>query len=197
VARNALRVRQATDADLPALVELGEELRDVTLPATNGTGRARTPAARIILEQRYREALGSPDRRVVVVVDADDEPVGMALFTVSPANPLVDTPSVHMTHSVVSRRHERRGAGKALVAAAAAYADERGIDQLVVSVNPASREGNRFFARLGFAPLAVRRVAPVQVVRRRLAQTELTTLEHVARRRPRGVAALPMAPSDS
>jgi GNAT superfamily N-acetyltransferase len=114
---------------------------------------------------------------------------------VSLANPLVDTPSVHMTHSVVSRRHERRGAGKALVAAAAAYADERGIDQLVVSVNPGSREGNRFFARLGFAPLAVRRIAPVSVVRRRLAQTELTAMEHVVRRRPRRVPALPVTPS--
>ena len=196
MARSALRVREARDSDLPAIVGLGEELRDVTLPTADVPGRARTPAARIVLEQRYREALGSPDRRLVVVVDARDEPLGMALLTVSPANPLVDVPAVHMTHSVVSRRHERRGAGKALVAAAAAYADERGIDQIVVSVNPGSREGNRFFARLGFAPLAVRRVAPVAVVRRRLAQTELSTMEHVVRRRPRRVPALPVGPTE-
>jgi hypothetical protein len=34
-----------------------------------------------------------------------------------------------------------------------------------VSVHPGSRDANRFFARLGFAPMAVRRVAPVAVVR--------------------------------
>lgn len=196
--RSVLRVREARDGDLPALVELGEEMRDLLLPTaadTAGAGRPRSAGARSVLEQRYREALASADRRLVVVVDLDDEPLGMALFTVSAANPLVDTPAVHMTHAVVSRRHERRGAGKALVAAAAAYAEERGLEQIVVSVNPGSREGNRFFARLGFAPLAVRRVAPVPVVRRRLAQTELSTMEHVVRRRPRRAVALGPLPA--
>lgn len=197
MARTALHVRAARDGDLPALVELSEELRDVLLPTADAAGRAGSAVARAALEQRFREALASEDRHLVVVVDGDDAPVGMALFTVSTANPLVDAPSLHMTHSVVSRRHERRGAGKALVAAAAAYAEERGLDQLVVSVNPGSREGNRFFARLGFAPLAVRRVAPVPVVRRRLAQTEPVAVDHVVRRRPRRLArvsALPVVP---
>ena len=36
-----------------------------------------------------------------------------------------------------------------------------GIEQLVISVDPGSRDSARFFARLGFVPLAVRRTAPV------------------------------------
>jgi GNAT superfamily N-acetyltransferase len=122
----------------------------------------------------------------VVVVNDAEEPLGMALLTIASANALLDLPAVHMSHAVVADRHKRRGAGKALVAAAAAYAEAHGLDQIVVSVHPwldatptASSPGS------GFAPLAVRRVAPVAVVRRRLAQVERGPTDHVVRR-PRG-----------
>jgi predicted GNAT family acetyltransferase len=107
----------------------------------------------------------------------------MALLCVAPANALVDIPAVHMSHAVVGDRHKRRGAGRALVCAAAAYAEQRGIEQLVVSVHPGSRDANRFFARLGSPPLAVRRTAPVAAVRRRLGQAETRPVaDHVVRR---------------
>jgi ribosomal protein S18 acetylase RimI-like enzyme len=185
--RSALRVRPATGADVPALLALGDELRDALLPSVpEAGGRPRgTPAgARAMLEQRYLEALSDPDRHLVVVVNEAEEPLGMALFTIASANALLDLPAVHMSHAVVADKHKRRGAGKALVAAAASYADAHGLEQIVVSVHPGSRDANRFFARLGFAPLAVRRVAPVAVVRRHLAQGE-SPADHVVRRRPR------------
>lgn len=187
MARTALHVRPATDRDLPALLSFGAELRDQLLPAADRGTRARASslAARGLLEPRYLEALSDPDRHLVVVVGDGDEPLGMALLCVAPANALLDLPAVHMSHSMVADRHKRRGAGKALVAAAAAFAEERGVEQIVVSVSPGSRDANRFFARLGFAPLAVRRVAPVAVVRRRLASPESRTLESVVQRRHR------------
>jgi ribosomal protein S18 acetylase RimI-like enzyme len=198
--RAALHVRPATDADLPALVELGAELREALLPSSE-LPRWGGPGARSVLEQRFRDVLASDDRRLVLVVSESDEPLGMALLSVCVVNPLLDVPAVHMTHSVVRRRDARRGVGKALVQAAAAFADERGVDQLVVSVRPGWREANRFFARLGFMPLAVRRTASVSAVRRRIAQQEtaLTSgvqagiqagVHTVVRRRPsRGVGA--------
>jgi ribosomal protein S18 acetylase RimI-like enzyme len=196
--KGSVRVRAATTADLPSLVALGEELREQLLPAADsGAGRGRgatSPAGRAVLEQRYRVALEDPDRHLVVAVDDADQPVAAALLTVGPANALLDLPAVHLSHAVVADRHRRRGAGRALVAAAAAFAEERGIEQIVASVSPGSREANRFFARLGFAPLAVRRAAPVQVVRRRLAASESRPAEHVVRRRSlrsRGVPAVP------
>lgn len=184
--RGVLRVRPAQVCDLPALLAFGEQLRDQLLPTTEAGGRVRgVPAgARAQLEQRYLEALQDPGRHLVVVVGEDEEALGMALFTIASANALLDLPAVHMSHAVVADRHRRRGAGKALVAAAAAYAEQHGLEQLVVSVHPGSRDANRFFARLGFAPLAVRRVAPVAVVRRRLSQAD-RTVDHVVRRRPR------------
>ena len=191
MARGVLQVRPARASDVPALLAFGEELRDQLLPTTEVGGRVRgVPAgAKALLEQRYLEALEDPDRHLVVVVGEDEEPLGMALFTVASANALLDLPAVHMSHAVVADRHKRRGAGKALVAAAAAYAEAHGLEQLVVSVSPGSRDANRFFARLGFAPLAVRRVAPVAVVRRRLAPTD-RPVDHVVRRRGRRSARL-------
>ena len=201
--RGALRVRPATEADVPALVALGEEL--LPNPAESSRSRGTPAGARAALEQRYCEALADPSRHLVVVVNDAEEPLGMALLTVSPANALLDLPAVHMSHAVVSDRHKRRGAGKALVAAAAGFADAHGLEQIVVSVQPGSRDANRFFARLGFAPISVRRVAPVAVVRRHLAQGgESRPVDHVVRRRPRrpgrraalpGAALEPLDPS--
>jgi ribosomal protein S18 acetylase RimI-like enzyme len=185
VPRGSLHVRPAREADLPAMVDLAEELRDTVLPAAEPGARGGASSGRVALEQRYREALECEDRHLVLVVGPSDEPLGIALFTVSPASPLLDAPALHMSHAVVADRHKRRGAGRALVAAAAACAEEQGLTQLVVSVRPGSREANRFFARLGFAPLALRRVAPVSAVRRRLVQGEHGPTEAGARRRHR------------
>ena len=187
VARTALNVRPATERDLPALLAFGDELRDqLIVPAEGGRSRGAILSARAeSSEQRYREALIDPERHLVVVTGPDGEPLGMALFTVDSTNALVDLPALHMSHAMVADRHKRRGAGKALVAAAAAFAEQRGLDQLVVSVAPGSRDANRFFARLGFAPLAVRRVAPVAQVRRQLAQAESRPLDAVPGHPPR------------
>lgn len=202
--RPVLRVRPATPDDLPGLVAISEELREQLLPTGEvGLERSSAPAARTGLEGRYAETLEDPDRHLVVVVDTSsadpDEPLGMALLTVAPANALLDLRAVHMSHSVVADRHRRRGAGRALVASAAAFAEERGVDQLVVSVHPGARDANRFFARLGFAPLAVRRVASVAAVRRHLAAGERAPDEHAGRlRRPgrkRVTSHLPLGPA--
>lgn len=196
-----VRVRPATSEDVPVLLAFGEELRDRLLTAAD-TKRGRTANGRG-LDARYLEAMADPDRHLVVAVGEDDVPLGMAMFTVGPASALLDLPALHVSHVVVADRNRRRGAGKALVAAAAAYADERGLEQVVVAVNPTSREANRFFARLGFAPLAVRRVAPVSVIRRRLQTADMPAADHVVRRRPRrtvrlrgGAAPLPLGPAD-
>lgn len=208
MARSSLHVRTATPEDVPAVVAFGEELRDLAITPTAEIVRSRGGAAgstRAYLEQCYLDAIEDPLRELVVVVDDADEPLGMALLFVAPANALVDIPAVHMSHAVVGDRHKRRGAGRALVAAAATYAERRGIEQLVVSVHPGSRDANRFFARLGFAPLAVRRTAPVAAVRRRLGQAESRPVaEHVvrrarttpSRRATRLATTLPLGPAD-
>jgi ribosomal protein S18 acetylase RimI-like enzyme len=159
-ARKPVRVRPGTVDDIPFLLQLGDELKG---------GRPVTPQR---LTEAITGAINDPDRQLMLAVGGRDgeseEPLGMALLTLGSANPLLDIPAVHISHTIVSSRHRRRGAGKALMAAAAAFAEERGIDQLMISLDPGSRESARYFARLGFVPLAVRRTAPVALVRRKL-----------------------------
>jgi hypothetical protein len=68
------------------------------------------------------------------------------------------------------RGSRQRGVGHALIQAATDFAVERRIDHVGVSVFPSLRDASRFYARAGFAPAAVYRIAPVGVLRRRMGQ---------------------------
>lgn len=161
--RAQVTVRDAGPGDLAAVVALAGSFRDVlTGPRRAGTSARATP------QERYADALADPGRRLVLAVDGEDQALGMALLTPAPVTSLLDAPALHVTHLVVADRHRRRGAGRALLAAAAARAEELGLEQVVVSVAPGSREANRFYARLGFAPLVLLRAAPTASLRRRL-----------------------------
>jgi hypothetical protein len=69
---------------------------------------------------------------------------------------------------LVDAEHRRRGAGRALVAAAMVFAEAQGTDTVAVDVHPDHRETNRYFARMGFVPAVTRRVAPLSLLRRSL-----------------------------
>lgn len=185
MARSDVSVRPACTADLPTLLELGDELRSQLVPSASLRG-ATGAAARQQLEARYAEALTAADRSLVVAVtqvDGVEEVLAMGLITLGSMNSLVDVPAVYLSNSVVADKHRRQGAGRALVAAACSYAEERGVEQLVVAVHPAARDANRFLARLGFAPVDVRRSAPVASVRRRLLGSEIGPIDTMLRRR--------------
>jgi len=172
VSRSNLRVRTATLDDLDAVLRLGEDLHE---PAANWPRPARLRwLGGDGMRVRYRRLLADEDHRVVLAVDEDSaEPLGMAVLGVDPASALLDLPAVSVTHLLVAPAHRGRGAGRALVAAAVGYADERGMDHVIVGVSTTGREANRFFARLGFAPLVVRRIAAVSALRRTLGLTDL------------------------
>jgi len=173
VSRSNVRVRTATLDDIDAVLRLGADLHE---PAANwpSPARLRWLGGGDELRVRYRRLLADEDHRVVLAVDEDSaEPLGMAVLGVDPASALLDLPAVSVTHLLVAPAHRGRGAGRALVAAAVGYADERGMDHVIVGVSTTGREANRFFARLGFAPLVVRRIAAVSALRRTLGLTDL------------------------
>jgi GNAT superfamily N-acetyltransferase len=168
-----VRVRTATLDDLDAVLRLGADLHEpaATWPSP---ARLRWLGGGDEMRGRYRRLLADEDHRVVLAVDEDSaEPLGMAVLGVDPASALLDLPAVSVTHLLVAPAHRGRGAGRALVAAAVGYADERGMDHVIVGVSTTGREANRFFARLGFAPLVVRRIAVVSALRRTLGLTDL------------------------
>lgn len=168
MSRTRVRVRTATPDDIEALVGLAGDARDLgavrgRAAARRGPDRARTQCEKL---------LADADHRVVVAVDEADGVIGAAVLSAESAGGLLDPPSVYVSHLLVGLEHRKRGAGRALVAAAAAYAEEIGVDSVVVGVAPTGRDANRFFARLGFAPLVIRRIAPLAALRRSLASSD-------------------------
>jgi ribosomal protein S18 acetylase RimI-like enzyme len=110
----------------------------------------------------------------------------MAIFRVATPDPLSESQVVHLTHVVVSRAKRHRGVGRALIEAATDFTVECHLEHVMVGVYPSLREVSRFYARLGFAPAAAYRIAPVGVLRRRLGLERGThTTGDAVRRRTR------------
>ena len=181
MSRPAVVVREATTDDTPALLAMWSELRDMggrierLMPGPDAEG----------LRERLEWVATEPSSRALVAVVDDDEVAGMTLLTESPYAPLFEQRAVHAHYLHVRDGFRRRGVGKALLAAAVAFAEEVGAEHVMTSVLPQMRETQRFYARLGFSPVVVRRSAPVSVLRRRLAPSGSTSVTDnlLARRR--------------
>lgn len=187
--RNTIQVRDAMLGDIDTLIGFAAHVRD--LP--NGRRSGARSSAGTDVRDRYESLLINPTRRVVLAVeDTGAEGVeavlGMAVLAVDVAGELLDIPVIRVSHLVVERAQRRRGAGRALVTAAAAYAGEMGLDHISVGAATTDREANRFLARLGFAPVMVRRVASLGMLRRQMAIPDSAEASAtVVRRRGRSV----------
>ncbi len=177
--RPVVTVREATPEDLPDLLAMWQELRPLGLRLD----RSAATATESGVLARLAQAQANPDVRVVVAT-IGDEVVGMAVLTHQPFAALFDTRAAHVNYLHVRPAHLRKGAGRALVAAAAGFAEEHGAEHVVTSVYSQLREANRFYARLGFGPMIVSRVAALPALRRKLAaETRLGALDDVLQRR--------------
>jgi N-acetylglutamate synthase-like GNAT family acetyltransferase len=164
VRRATVFAREATAADIPELLDLFDQLRaagprrSVSLPVD--TSQLREAAA-----NRFVDAVADSEQRLLVA-EAVDGIAGMVLCTIGTASSLNPSRAVVLSHLTVAANSRRAGVGRVLIAAATAWAAECDIDHVRVSVYASAREANRFFARLGFAPVSVNRVAPVAGLRR-------------------------------
>ena len=178
--RPAVLVRGARPDDLPALLLMWDELREMgsrlerVIPPSDAAG---------VLE-RLESVSRDPDSCAVVAV-VDDEVAGMAVLTATAYAPLFEQRAVHAHYLHVRNGFRRRGVGKALLTAAVSFADDVGAEHVITSVLPQMRETQRFYARLGFGPVVVRRSVSVSALRRRLTGAPApSSADHlVARRR--------------
>jgi GNAT superfamily N-acetyltransferase len=161
VGRPTIVVRDACPDDLPAVLEMWEELREIGGRLERLTPSATTDGAL----DRLLAITRDPDSRALIATSGD-EVAGMAVLTCAQYAPLFDQNAVHVHYLHVRDGNRRRGVGKALLAAAASYAEEVGAEHIITSVLPQLRETNRFYARLGFSPVVIRRSVPVSVLRR-------------------------------
>lgn len=175
--RPGVLVREAGPDDLPALLTMWDELRvmgsrlERVMPASDESA---------VLDRLAAVERDPCSRALVAVVDG--EVAGMAVLSVTPYAPLFDQRAIQAHYLHVRDGFRRQGVGKALLAAAVAFADETGAEHVLTSVLPQMRDTQRFYARLGFSPVVVRRAAPVSILRRRLAGP-VGAAEHVLARR--------------
>jgi len=188
VPRSPVTTRRASTDDVPALVTLWQDLRQLGGRAE----RAINPVAIPDIDLRLREAVEG-DKCHVILACADGEPAGMAIYRAIRPDPLSDSHVLQMTHVIVSPGKRRRGVGRALLAAGADIADSLAVEHVGVGVYPSLRDASRFYARLGFAPVVVQRIAPIGVLRRRLggADSTVARVEDLVRRRSRVRRPLP------
>ncbi|GAA0290231.1 GNAT family N-acetyltransferase [Kineococcus aurantiacus] len=176
MARPAVEVRAAGTADVDVLMDLYTSAR---------FDQAQLRASVDSVRARLLRSLDSGEVRVLLAF-AGSEPVGYALLTSTPLLPLGNCagPSVEHLHVVPGAR--RRGVGRALLRKAVHVAESEGAEQLACTVLPGDRDYTRYMARLGFAPVVVRRAAPLPVLRRKLSDApgaSAHTTDVVARRR--------------
>ena len=164
LARALVTVREATPEDLPHVAALWGELRTSTQPGE----RSLPPAPEAQLLAKLAELQRDPGIQLVVAI-REDTLLGMACYAVGPTAPLSEGRAVHVHYLHVREGARRRGVGHALLAAVTAYAEACGAEHVVVSTAPNLRETSRFYARLGFDPVVLRRACPVSALRRRLA----------------------------
>ncbi len=199
--RSTVVTRVARATDLPVILELVRQHRVESHAEEVLTGHPPVHAA----GAGFRRLLEDGGHRVVLAVlpgadgDAEGCGVGLAVLGLDPLSLVLGTPQVTVDTFVVHREHRRSGVGAALLAAAAEYARLNGAAYVVAAV-PQEADRQRFFARMGFAPLTTRRIASVNTLGRSLAAWQRRRLGILplprrvpAMARRRGVPPLPSA----
>jgi N-acetylglutamate synthase-like GNAT family acetyltransferase len=179
VSRVNVRVRPATVEDVDALSELVRTIDTSTGPFS---GKPLADGSSDHVCARLAEIVQHSDRRLLVAVDESGAVVGMLATRRDDVGAIDLTPVLHVTHLMVAPSARRRGIGRALLAAAVHLADELGLEHVLATAAAGSREGNRYLARIGFAPLVVHRIAPTAALRRSLGMTDVAGRMAVLRR---------------
>lgn len=157
MSRSLVFVRRAVPADAAVLSLLWADVLRRGEEADH-----RLDMARII-----DTAADDPDQRLVVA-EYDGALAGgvhLRLTTVTPFN--LDR-AVEVMSPHVFPEYRRHGVGRALMDAAVTWAEECGVGHVATAASSSSRDANRFFARLGLAPMATMRLAPTSTVRAKL-----------------------------
>jgi GNAT superfamily N-acetyltransferase len=188
--RSRVVTRTARPSDLTAVLSLVRQHRADAHAEDVLTGHTRLRVA----ASGFRRLLEDPGHRVVLAVlpgspapgdgDTGEVAVGLAVLGLDPLSLVLGSPQVTVDTFVVHREHRRCGTGVLLLAAAATFAQESGADHVVVAVGGHEAERQRFFARMGFAPLTTRRIVPVDSLTRTLAAWHRGGVPVPAPRRP-------------
>lgn len=162
--RPGVQARAALPDDLDDLVHLCLEARK-----ESGAGSQLCTDDADGLRRQLGALLGV-EAGIVLVGTIDDQPAGLLLGRLVGPSLFADGTSLALEAIYVLGTARRRGLGHALLAHAAAVAEQNGAAEVYAAPLPGARGMQRFLARLGFAPAAAFRVAGTAALQRRLHQ---------------------------
>jgi GNAT superfamily N-acetyltransferase len=160
VFRSPVHVRDARPDDVEDLLGVWGGL------SGRGPDRVSSPRPEDAARAVARLA-ADPDQRLLVAF-IDDRLAGAAHLTRGPVTPICDEEAVFLLHLQVHDEYRRHGVGRALVEATVSWAEEKGTSYVVAAAAVASRDANRFMARLGLGQIAVVRGTTVAALRAKL-----------------------------
>jgi GNAT superfamily N-acetyltransferase len=146
--RVSIQVRGAEPRDLPAVLELIEDLETL-----QKEWRVFPPRAGLVkdIEAMYRASIEDGNDLLLVAV-ADGDVLGTAFAHVVVPSTVSDEQAVELSGVIVRADHRGRGIGRALTTEAARFARERGIPRLTIKVFAQNEDGTKLWGGLGFHP---------------------------------------------
>ncbi len=174
--RTAVHICDATPVDADALVQVWGTPVERGHTADAGAHAVQEAGAAIA-----RIAADADERLVVARID--DRVVGAVHLKRAPLSPVHSDMAIYVMHLQVLEAFRRHGVGRALIEASVCWAEEKDTEHVLAAAAVASRDANRFMARLSFAPQAMLRASTTSAVRARLPQSRQVT--HAASSRQR------------
>ncbi len=157
-AMDDLKIREATEGDLPAVMGLFEELHRLQEPWRVFTPR---PNLREEMQRRYHADLADPDA-VLVVAERVGAVVGMAVGRLHRPSAFSDELAVELGSVYVRPEHRERGVAGALAAEVARFARDRGVKRITLKTFAQNDEALVAWRQMGFEPRMVQMSAPVE-----------------------------------
>jgi GNAT superfamily N-acetyltransferase len=152
---NVWTIRQATPADRAFLEGLAPRLA-IGIPPWRAAAAMTATMRGFLLEDLARMG---PDATVLIASGADGAPVGAA--TISRSKHFTGSPQADLGELAVVAEVEGQGAASALLAAAEAWARERGLPFVALATGAANTRARAFYARHGYGDEDVRLVKPL------------------------------------
>jgi len=152
-------VREATEADLDAMLALWRELERIQ-------GGYRLFPMVDDAEQRiaglFREAIADPES-AAFVIDGPDGMLGMAIARIAEQghHSMSDARVVELSRVVVRADARGRGLGKELIDVATAFGKEHGAAFITAKLFTGNTDGRAFWERMGFVARYEERIKPV------------------------------------
>lgn len=160
--RQQFPVRPANVSDFPAITQMCVSAREESLV---GSQLCSPDEAALT---RQLSVLASLPGGQLQVLEAEGQIQGFTLLRLLDQDLLHGQPTLYIEALYIAPTFRRKGAGHALMAAAAKIAADSGAVDVYSQPLPGSRGTQRFLARLGFAPAAAHRVVSTAALQRAL-----------------------------